>query len=77
MHFSQTYIWYTTGRTSKYQLGNRQNPEAAGHLVEDDKSFFYLNMYTTSTYKIKKKHSKKKSKRELQEEQVTRTENYA
>lgn len=38
MHFSQIYNWYTTGMTSKYQLGNRQNTEATGHL--EDKLFF-------------------------------------
>lgn len=60
MRFSQIYNWYTTGMTSKCQLENRQNPEGTGHLVEDNKSFsFYLNKYTTLTYKIKKKYSGK------------------
>lgn len=62
MRFSQIYNWYTTGMTSKYQLGSRENPEATGHLVENSNFFFSLNMYTTLTKKIKKKHSGKKKR---------------
>jgi len=33
----------------KYQLGNRQHPEATGHLEESKNFFIYLKMYRTLT----------------------------
>ena len=49
MRFSHIYNWYTTGMAGKYQLGNRQHPEATGHLEESKNFFIYLKMYRTLT----------------------------
>lgn len=47
--FSQIYTLYTAGVTSNYQVGNKQNPEAKGHLGDNKIIFSYLKTYTSLT----------------------------